>query len=411
MVILKGFGVTLFSNTALKVSQSNPMRLLVVTALGLTLAACASPTPDSKPKKQAATKEYFPESKYGVKASPRVAGAHGKAMPRGGGRNQTGKPYKIRGKWYHPKEDKKYAKTGQASWYGSAFHGRLTANGEVYDMNHLTAAHPTMPLPSYARVTHVENGSSVIVRVNDRGPYHGGRIIDLSQKAAEMLDYTDSGTAKVKVEYVGRAPLEGNDDEFLLASYQSGSDSIGQPASGVMLAMNGTTPETSAVPLPQQSILTVQNDQYQPILSDDTLTIPASNVPMPAVRPENSYNIALAGYASDRVARASGLEDTIYASVLSVNAMSDAWRNKYALSSLNISETNAEYIDLGYFPDLKTAKTLVAKLQNYGELQISQLPGESGSLYNVTAVAAQNKNDDMLRLAWEFGAKDAFIVR
>jgi rare lipoprotein A len=154
-----------------------------------------------------------------------------------------GKPYQVRGKWYYPKEDKSYKKVG-AAWYGDAFHGRLTVNGEIYDMTHLTAAHPTMPLPSYARVTNMENGSSVIVRVNDRGPYAHGRIIDLFCKAAEMLDYAHIGIASVKVEYVGRAPLEGRDDQFLLASYRPGS---GDPASdglptGVMIAMNGPTP-------------------------------------------------------------------------------------------------------------------------------------------------------------------------
>ncbi len=120
-------------------------------------------------------------------------------------------------------------------------------------MAHLTAAHPTMPLPSYARVTNLANGSSVIVRVNDRGPYEFDRVIDLSQKAAEMLDYQHHGTANVKVEYVGRAPLDGNDDAFLMASYRpAGGDMIGQPATGVMMAMNGPTPTSpkSRVPMP-----------------------------------------------------------------------------------------------------------------------------------------------------------------
>ena len=149
---------------------------LVLCALSaVLLAACAAPQPKAmvdtrKPR----SKEYFAETEYGVKASPRV-----QYMRRGGGRDQLGKPYQVRGKWYYPKEDKRYAKVGLASWYGDAFHGRLTANGEVYDMTHLTAAHPTMPLPSYARVTNLETGSSVIVRVNDRGPYHEGRIIDV----------------------------------------------------------------------------------------------------------------------------------------------------------------------------------------------------------------------------------------
>ena len=126
---------------------------------------------------QKRSKEYFSEAEYGVKASPRVTNMQSN-LPRGGGRDQLGKPYKVRGKMYYPKEDKNYKKVGAASWYGDAFHGRLTANGEIYDMTHLTAAHPTMPLPSYARVTNIENGSSVIVRVNDRGPYSHNRLID-----------------------------------------------------------------------------------------------------------------------------------------------------------------------------------------------------------------------------------------
>jgi rare lipoprotein A len=108
-----------------------------------------------------------------------------------------------------------------ASWYGAAFHGRRTANGEVYDMASLSAAHPTMPLPSYARVTNLGNGYSVIVRVNDRGPYHGGRVMDVSSRVAEVLDMKAMGTARVKVEYVGPAPIEGSDDSQLLASLRT----------------------------------------------------------------------------------------------------------------------------------------------------------------------------------------------
>ncbi|TIY01054.1 MAG: septal ring lytic transglycosylase RlpA family protein, partial [Mesorhizobium sp.] len=214
------------------------------------LAACAAPPqPKAMVNKKPRSKEYFSESEYGVKASPRVTFKMS-GLQRGGGRDQLGKPYQVRGKWYYPKEDKRYAKMGLASWYGEAFHGRLTANGEVYDMTHLTGAHPTMPLPSYARVTNLKTGSSIIVRVNDRGPYHEGRIIDVSKRAAEMLDYANIGTAKVKVEYVGRAPLDGNDDRYLMASYNPGNrvpdPSDGLP-SGVMIAMDGPSPSTALV--------------------------------------------------------------------------------------------------------------------------------------------------------------------
>ncbi len=131
-----------------------------------------------------------------------------------------------------------------SSWYGAAFHGRLTANGEVYDKYHLSAAHPTFPLPSYARVTNLENGSSVIVRVNDRGPYEYGRIIDVSSKTADFLDMKRKGSAKVRVEYVGRAPMDGNDMPYLMASYVKKGDRgpstfpEGQIATGVMVASN-----------------------------------------------------------------------------------------------------------------------------------------------------------------------------
>ncbi|UTO27723.1 septal ring lytic transglycosylase RlpA family protein [Bartonella harrusi] len=142
---------------------------------------------------------------------------------KGSGRAVVGKPYQIKGKWYHPQNDPTYKRIGEASWYGSDFHGRLTANGEVYDMNLLTAAHPTMPLPSYARVTNLANGSSIVVRVNDRGPFMKDRIIDLSKKAAEMLGYASAGVANVKVEYISEAPVGHYDSNYLMASYTSGN--------------------------------------------------------------------------------------------------------------------------------------------------------------------------------------------
>ncbi|WP_144755239.1 septal ring lytic transglycosylase RlpA family protein [Bartonella saheliensis] len=139
------------------------------------------------------------------------------------GRAIVGKPYQIKGKWYYPENDPTYARVGEASWYGSDFHGRLTANGEIYDMNLLTAAHPTMPLPSYARVTNLKNGSSLIVRVNDRGPFMKDRIIDLSKQAATILGYVDRGVADVKVEYIAEAPIGYYDGAYLMASYTPGN--------------------------------------------------------------------------------------------------------------------------------------------------------------------------------------------
>ncbi|MDB5554557.1 MAG: septal ring lytic transglycosylase RlpA family protein [Rhizobium sp.] len=216
-------------------------RFLAFAVVCATVASCAS-TKDHVTTRKKRSKEYFAESEYGVKASPRVH--YGRNVPKGGGRDITGKPYKVKGKWYVPKEDKKYDKMGLASWYGSAFHGRLTANGEIYDQYGLSAAHPTFPLPSYARVTNLETGDSVVVRVNDRGPYDPGRIIDLSDKAAEMLEVQNKGTANVRVQYVGRARMDGKDMPFLMASFVRKGERLkrfspgGEIATGVMVASN-----------------------------------------------------------------------------------------------------------------------------------------------------------------------------
>ena len=124
-----------------------------------------------------------------------------------GGIYKIGTPYQIMGIWYYPREDSNYDEIGIASWYGPKFHGRRTANGEIFDMNLLTAAHPTLPMPVRARVTNLENGKSIIVRINDRGPFAKDREIDLSRKAAEVLGFRDKGTTQVRVQYLGRAPM------------------------------------------------------------------------------------------------------------------------------------------------------------------------------------------------------------
>ena len=121
-----------------------------------------------------------------------------------GGYYKVGKPYKVMGQYYTPEEDYNYSEVGMASWYGDDFHNKKTANGETYDMRAITAAHRTLPLPSIVKVTNLENGRSIIARVNDRGPYVKNRIIDVSQKGAELLGYRNKGTAKVKVEILER---------------------------------------------------------------------------------------------------------------------------------------------------------------------------------------------------------------
>lgn len=157
------------------------------------------------------------DARYGVSPSARLVDA-GEPVPKGGGVYRVGSPYVVGGRVYVPEENPHYRAEGVASWYGSDFHGRATANGEIFDAESISAAHPTLPLPSYVRVTNLSNGKSLIVRVNDRGPYAANRILDVSRRAARLLGFTVRGTAFVRVEYVGRAPIEGSDDRVLEAT-------------------------------------------------------------------------------------------------------------------------------------------------------------------------------------------------
>jgi rare lipoprotein A len=188
------------------------------------------------------------------KYSQRVV-PEGEPVPKGGGGYKVGQPYTINGQTYYPSENPAYRVEGIASWYGPDFHGRLTANGEVFDMHGISAAHPTMPLPSYARVTNLDNGRSIIVRVNDRGPYARNRVIDVSIGAANALGFYGEGLAHVRVEYAGRAPLEGSDDPILLATLREGRPA--QVPSQLMLAsaqpfVPGLADEGGETPLPQE---------------------------------------------------------------------------------------------------------------------------------------------------------------
>ena len=123
----------------------------------------------------------------------------GGSLAAGKGSYRVGRPYEVHGVWYHPAVDYDYDRTGIASWYGAEFEGRLTANGEIFDLNRLTAAHTTLPMPSIVQVTNLENGRSLQLRVNDRGPFADGRLIDVSRRAAQLLGFERGGTTRVRV--------------------------------------------------------------------------------------------------------------------------------------------------------------------------------------------------------------------
>ena len=278
----------------------------VAAALGFAAVAAAGCAEQTVAHRGGAGKEYFSTAKYGA-ASPRVV-ADGQPVPKGGGQYLVGRPYTVAGRTYVPSENENYTTVGYASWYGDAFHGRRTANGEVYDMAAISAAHPTMPLPSYARVTNLDNGRSIIVRVNDRGPYAAGRVVDVSSRAADLLDFKGAGTAKVKVEFVGHAPLDGSDDNQLAASLRTDGTLAsldGVPtAEPTMVADSAPQPSTPPQSSPPQktllsAILTpaptpaLVADQAQDATTFVAETPPASarrfKAPLP---PERPYDLA-----------------------------------------------------------------------------------------------------------------------
>jgi rare lipoprotein A len=232
----------------------------------------------------------------------------------------VGKPYMVAGRWYSPRVDTSYDKTGRASWYGSNFHGRLTANGEIFDQNALTAAHPTLPLPSYVRVTNLDNRRSIIVRVNDRGPFVADRLIDLSKRSADMLGYLNTGVASVRVQYVGPAPLEGDDTRILLASLDAPS-ALEQGGTPSVAYSAGGTPAAS----PRRSEPAVQTITR---LFTDPLSIFAYADGQPA---QNPVNVAFA--ATEAVAAGADLA---------------AWRQGVDIDARQIS------LDVGTFANPET---------------------------------------------------------
>src|SRR3954454_20877329 len=149
----------------------------VIVAIGLLLAACAGSS---------------------GRHENTQAGGYGHSR----GYFKVGSPYQVNGIWYYPRVDYDYDETGTASWYGEAFNGRPTANGEIFDLNQVSAAHKTLQLPSVVEVTNLQNGRALKVRVNDRGPYAGDRIIDLSRRAAQLLGFERAGTAPVRVRII-----------------------------------------------------------------------------------------------------------------------------------------------------------------------------------------------------------------
>jgi rare lipoprotein A len=199
----------------LKRPRSGPILAIVAVCAGAGLSACASVAP--MPEGLAAPLAQTAAGPV-TSSAPHRNFAQAQAQTPGAPRYKLGAPYQAGGVWYVPAEQPGYDEVGLASWYGDEFNGKPTANGELFDMNGVSAAHATLPLPSIVEVTNLENGRTIQVRLNDRGPFHPGRIIDLSRGAAQQLGFFNKGTAQVRVRFVAPAPLMGGDAPLTTAT-------------------------------------------------------------------------------------------------------------------------------------------------------------------------------------------------
>jgi rare lipoprotein A len=269
-----------------------------------------------------------------------------------GGGYKIGKPYQIQGVWYYPAEDYKYEETGIASWYGPDFHGKFTANGEIFDQNEVTAAHRTLPMPCFARVTNLENGRSLIVRVNDRGPFSHSRILDLSRRAAQLLGIEQKGTAKVKVEIMA-------DESRALA-----------------MTLKAKSEEAQVVAAPREA---VQAETLPPPGSREK-AVPIAKPPPPASR----------------------------TAVVPPDAQQ---LENQTVRVLAVKPTQM-YIQAGAFSRYDNAHRLSASLSSLGQTNITQVTTKSGTLFRVRMgpVANLDAADTLLEKVIGSGCPEARLV-
>jgi rare lipoprotein A len=279
---------------------------------------------------------------------------------------KVGKPYQIGDTWYYPREQTDYDETGIASWYGPTFYGKPTANGELFDGEGLTAAHRTLPLPVNVRVTNLDNGKSLVVRVNDRGPFARGRIIDVSKHAAELLGFYARGTARVRVTYLGRADapdsLQPDETPAAIASAVpaapagkvavaalDGAQSVAPPSPVQMASLEPPPRSTDAEPAQNDSSVAAPEDSPPVTADQDEPTGEVTTVPVP----KTTHLYVQAGAFSSRE-NADRLKDRLAeAGELFVSATDRKGKRLYRVRS-------------GPYNDVDAANAALAKLDELG---------------------------------------------
>jgi rare lipoprotein A len=305
-----------------------------------------------------------------------------------GGVYKVGKPYQVGGIWYVPKEEPTYDATGVASWYGQDFHNKATANGEVFDMHAVSAAHTTLPMPSIVEVTNLDNGRKIQVRMNDRGPFVGGRIIDLSYEAARQLGYENKGLANVRVRYVGPAPLGVGEGQ----RYASVSSS---PTAATPVSAPFATAPVAARPVPAPAPVAAQS--LPPIAVP-----PARPAPAPT-----QYAAATPTY---------GAQNVTYAPTARPDYRPPA-TNGYppvtAVSATSPSTSGLYKVQAGAFSDPGKAQAVADQLAGAGPARVETVERDGATLYRVMVQASADEGE-----AWAlrdrvaaYGYADARVIR
>ena len=343
---------------------------------------------------------------------------------------KLGKPYVVDGKTYYPDYDPCYDKIGMASWYGPGFHGKYTDSGEIYNQNDLTAAHPTLPMPSLVRVTNLTNGKSLIVRVNDRGPFKSNRIIDLSKKAAHELGVTS--TAEVRVQFLKK------ETEELIASTQTKNPKLDMTSYNASIAnekdssiIQSTEPNDQVVESTVSTshtgqninsaapIVTVQSDDIEaPNGNDETaskskkisanaveLTVPPQLgvIPTKRIEPREAHEVKISGM--------SDMHTSVDAPEKPVETKKTAVVSK-AKVALGGDVPSTFYIQAGSFASEENAHKLSTKIETIAKTEIGKVEMGAKVWWRVRLGPFSNKNEstEALNRVHEAGVNDARIV-
>ena len=289
--------------------------------------------------------------------------------PESTGIYKVGTPYTIKNRQYYPAETFNHTEIGIASWYGPNFHGKLTANGEIFDKNELTAAHRTLQLPSIIRVTNMQNGRSLYLRVNDRGPFANDRVLDVSERAASLLGFKNQGTTKVKIEVIPDASRE------VANLAKAGHDTGGYE---VAMNRNKMTPRTRSI---VESTNTLENEGFVvpqgkpvPPVTQITLTEPGRGVTTPQRKPVEGQRQRVYMPEPTSAPVPASFDGRIFVQAGSFSLEQNALNYSNQLSSLAPSKVYLARVDnspfyrvrLGPFASRAQADTILAQLQQGG---------------------------------------------